>query len=161
MAKRLDDQRYLEPIPGAIAWLRRSELPDEALHASEEGNGPHWARLYEVETNRPIYGDRQDGHRIFYHIDDISERERTSYGWQGRYGIPETIAAFENLGQASNSADSRPPRSLASWQARLAPTLESQDAQGRWTDGKQLRIHDAVRHLRLLCDALDDLGPAK
>src|SRR3954470_19083766 len=37
------DARYLEPIPRALAYLRRSRLPDGRL-----------ARFYELETNRPL-----------------------------------------------------------------------------------------------------------
>ncbi|MCA8987709.1 MAG: hypothetical protein KDA78_08725 [Planctomycetaceae bacterium] len=38
------ESRFLEPIPDALDWLKRSELP--------EGN---LARFYELETNKPLY----------------------------------------------------------------------------------------------------------
>ncbi len=38
------DERFLAPLPGAIDWFRRSQLP----------NG-RWARFYELKTNRPLY----------------------------------------------------------------------------------------------------------
>lgn len=81
-----EDKRYLQPIPAAIRWLENSQIGNE-----------QWARLYEVGTNRPIYGDREDGNKIFYDYMSISERERTSYGWQGTYGIPGAIARYEYL----------------------------------------------------------------
>ncbi|MBD3274296.1 MAG: hypothetical protein GF372_03240, partial [Candidatus Marinimicrobia bacterium] len=81
-----DDDKYLEPIPAAIRWLENSQIGDE-----------QWARLYEVGSNKPIYGDREDGNKIFYDYQAISERERTSYGWQGSYGIPGAIARYEHL----------------------------------------------------------------
>ncbi|MCK4747603.1 MAG: hypothetical protein KAT15_11225, partial [Bacteroidales bacterium] len=43
----LGDEKYIEAIPRAIAWFKRSKL--------ESGE---WARMYELNTNRPIYGDR-------------------------------------------------------------------------------------------------------
>ena len=38
------DPKYLEPIPKALAYLRKSRLPDGRL-----------ARFYELRTNRPLY----------------------------------------------------------------------------------------------------------
>ena len=81
-----DDEKYLNPIPAAIRWLEDSQIGNE-----------QWARLYEVGTNKPIYGDREDGNKVFYEYLAISERERTSYGWQGSYGIPGAIARYEHL----------------------------------------------------------------
>ena len=47
------DEKYLEPLQRAIAWFKRSEIAP--------GN---WARMYEIGTNKPVYGDR-DG-KIHY-----------------------------------------------------------------------------------------------
>jgi hypothetical protein len=52
------DAKFLEPIPPFIAWLKRSEI--------EPGK---WARCYELETNKPVYGDR-DG-KIHYTLSEI------------------------------------------------------------------------------------------
>lgn len=38
------DERYLEPLPGAIDWFERSQLEDGRR-----------ARFYELKTNRPLY----------------------------------------------------------------------------------------------------------
>ncbi|HLU47288.1 MAG TPA: pectate lyase, partial [Planctomycetota bacterium] len=42
------DRKWLEPVPRAIAYLRRSLLPDGRL-----------ARFYELRTNRPLYFTRE------------------------------------------------------------------------------------------------------
>lgn len=83
------DDKYLSPIPPAIDWLRRSKLD----------NGK-WARLYEVETNRPVYGDRKDPHKKHYDYEKISKRERNSYSWQGEYGIDDAISYYEKVKSA-------------------------------------------------------------
>ncbi len=153
----LGDERYLAGIPAAIAWLQSSALPEAAIHSSEkrQDGDSVWARLYEVGTNKPLYGDREDGGKMFYDINAISHRERTSYGWQGTFGIPSAIHAFQHR-EAERSTRAE-PRSVAYWSERLSTILAAQDDAGRWTDGKHLRIHDAVRNLTVLCDALEDL----
>lgn len=80
------NEKYLNPIPNAIHWLRESQISDNL-----------WARLYEVGTNREVYGDREDGDKLHYDYDSISERERTSYGWRGSYGASNAFARFEYL----------------------------------------------------------------
>ncbi|MCK4294097.1 MAG: hypothetical protein KAY65_12940 [Planctomycetes bacterium] len=77
------DNTYLRPIPAAIEWLENSNVGQNL-----------WARLYEVGTNRPIYGDRMDGNKIHYDYDKLSLKERTSYAWQGEYGIGSTISYY-------------------------------------------------------------------
>ncbi len=42
------DRKYLQPIPGALAYLRASLLADGRL-----------ARYYELKTNRPLYMNRR------------------------------------------------------------------------------------------------------
>lgn len=41
--------------------------------------GPLWARFYEIDTHRPVFGDR-DG-SVHYDIDEISRERRLGYGW--------------------------------------------------------------------------------
>jgi len=44
---RKRDEKFLEPIPPFVAWLERSQIATN-----------RWARYYELDTNKPIYGDR-------------------------------------------------------------------------------------------------------
>lgn len=155
LSQVLEDDRYLGAIPKAISWLEASALAGSDIHSSKKQDEERiWARLYEMGTNKPIYGDREDGNRIFYHINNISQRERTSYGWQGSFGISKAIAAYQKRDEAKSVSK---PRSVEYWERRLGPIFETQDEEGRWTSEEQLRIHDAVKHLDQLCDALEDL----
>ncbi len=43
---------------------------------------PVWARLYEIGTNRPVFGDR-DG-KVHYDVKEISEERRRGYAWYVR-----------------------------------------------------------------------------
>ncbi len=61
------DKKYLEPIPRALDYLRRSRLSDGRL-----------ARFYELKTNKPLYFTKQ--YELTYSDADMP----THYGFQGR-----------------------------------------------------------------------------
>jgi hypothetical protein len=122
------EDRFLEPIPHAIAWWQRSEIAPG-----------RWARYYELGTNEPIYGDR-DG-RIHRRLDELSAERRTGYAWEGSFGVTDTIRSYEKLrggGRAKALAERQPPsaqtrakraRDLA---PKVAAALASLDGRGRW-----------------------------
>src|SRR5688572_18450003 len=74
------DKKYLEPLPSAIDWLKRSQIAPE-----------RWARFYELESNKPLYFTRD--YRLVYTDDDLP----THYGFQGEYNIPATIKQCEAM----------------------------------------------------------------
>lgn len=123
------DRRFLEPLPRAIAWLRRSEIATG-----------QWARLYEMGTNRPIYGDR-DG-TIHYNVEELSEERRTGYAWKGGFGVPQTIAHCENIlglpadamGAMRRANSPRPPPSAPSpaLATEVRRVIDALDEQDRW-----------------------------
>jgi PelA/Pel-15E family pectate lyase len=62
------DQKYLEPIPRALAYLKKSLLPDGRL-----------ARYYELQSNRPLYMNRRgDEYSLTYDDSDLPDH----YGWK-------------------------------------------------------------------------------
>jgi PelA/Pel-15E family pectate lyase len=131
----LGDQRYLDAVPPAIAWFQRSAIAPN-----------RWARLYELHTNKPIYGDR-DG-KIYYRLQDISQERQKGYGWEGDFGIPRVIKYYQDVQAAGRDAwlASRTPKPLtpakkAERAAKLEPEIRkiiaALDAQGRWlTQGR-------------------------
>jgi hypothetical protein len=157
------DESCLKPIPAAIAWLKRSQL-----------SPGRWARLYELETNRPIYGDR-DG-EIHYTEAEISSERQHGYGWEGDFGITEAIDYAEAVMAAGRDAwRSNHKSKLLEWEGQRAPkkvkpeevraVLASQDAQGRWlspTSGyshlqgsKQwVKMAIFIQRMNTLCDYL-------
>ncbi|MGI9242182.1 MAG: pectate lyase [Verrucomicrobiales bacterium] len=76
-------------IEAAIAWLDGPaklggirQIDDKQLGkkiVEDPTAEPLWARLYEIGTNRPIFGDR-DG-QVHYQLSDISEERREGYSW--------------------------------------------------------------------------------
>lgn len=163
------DETFLEPIPAAIDWLDRSRLAPDQFSPVEVGDPqdrdrPVWARLYEVGTNKPIYGDRTDGPAVIYDVNQVSRRELTSYGWQGSFGIPAAIRYYRNVReQGREKWLQKRDRSLTEAQRRqraeaLEPRVRriiaEQDDEGRWVTDDRLLIGTFVRNMDLLCDYL-------
>ncbi len=147
------DQGFLAPLPGAISWLRRSEIAPG-----------RWARLYELGTNRPIYGDR-DG-KIYYRVEDLSLERQRGYAWQGSFGVPEAIVAAEKAlalarGQPGATSPAAPEdvgghSRAAALAPRVRALVADLNADGRWLstarDGKEVvATATFIANARLLC----------
>lgn len=173
---RTGDEKYLGPIPAAIDWLMRSRLPADAISPDEvrqnaDGGTGIWARLYEVGTNRPVYGDRENPQKMIYDVRDVSERELKSYGWQGTFGVPGAIENYERATQPGGVEAQRRRKEPASAEARRrrAESLEPRvrrvisqlDDQGRWVTGETLEIRSFVKNMNLLCEYLEVTTPVK
>jgi Pectic acid lyase len=145
------DRRYLKPIPDAIDWLQRSKLAPG-----------WWALLYEIGTNRPIYGD-YDG-KVHYTLGEISQ-ERLSYGWQCRFGVVNAIQYYEAAKQQSSfSSYPQPPRLTADERRirakvlapRVQEMIRQQDRRGRWIDDDGfIRTKTFVENMNQLCEYLE------
>ena len=86
-----------QPAPGpeivaavnaAAAWFEKTKIYDLAFKfdrddgrhlVPEPGNGPIWARYYEIGTDRPIFGDRDKS--VHDNVNEISEERRNGYSW--------------------------------------------------------------------------------
>jgi PelA/Pel-15E family pectate lyase len=104
---RLDNPspEVIKAVEGAVKWFDKSKIMGYIYYDKDdpstnrgyerclelkEGAGPLWARLYELDTNKPLFGDR-DG-TIVYSTDELSYERRTGYYWytdkgKGIYGI--------------------------------------------------------------------------
>lgn len=161
-------EKYLSPIPDAVRWLEESQI----------GRG-RWARLYEVGTNRPVYGDRADGRVKHYDYEELSERERSSYGWQGGFGVRGAVACYErvkSLGREeyrarrndTMSADER-KRRAEGLRPAVRRVIDALDEKGRWVseteqDGETQKVIYSkvfVRNVRTLCRYLELTGGEK
>ncbi|MBM3865438.1 MAG: hypothetical protein FJ381_06015 [Verrucomicrobia bacterium] len=161
------DARYLAAVPRALAWFERAEIAPG-----------RWARMYELGTNRPVYGDR-DG-RIKYRLEDLSEERRTGYSWESDYGVPSLRRQYEevrNLGcdalLAKRRAAEEKARSLAGRAAqaralepKVRAVLAALDSEGRWlapagrrSAGPWITTSAYIANARLLCDYLEAVRP--
>ncbi|MFO0950369.1 MAG: pectate lyase [Isosphaeraceae bacterium] len=108
------DPKYLEPIPRALAYLKRSLLPDGRL-----------ARYYELRTNRPLYMKRTgDEYHLTYDDSDLPSH----YAFK----VPPRLDAIEKAYQNASRPlpESRPDP--ATLERRVRSVLRDLDDQGRW-----------------------------
>lgn len=115
------EAKYLEPIPRAIAYLKRSLLPDGRL-----------ARYYELESNKPLYMTRD--YQLTHDDADVPQH----YGWKTESRIATIEAEFAPA--KTGSAKPAPPATPT--EAEVAQIVRDLDAEGRWvstyTAGKML-----------------------
>ena len=150
------DRKYLESLPRAIAWFKRSEI---------EPN--RWARLYELGTNRPIYGLR-DG-KLQYNFSELPRDYQTSYAWQGEFRVGVTMKYIDDVMKYPREKllERRGYKPPAEWRAERSRSLEPKvkaivaalDTQGRWISqfrGKSVISTDTfITNVRTICDYLE------
>jgi pectate lyase len=93
------DDRVKRAITSAVRWFEKSAIRgkryetirDKGLtygvdrRLSDDANAPAlWARFYEIETNKPIFADRDGVKR--YDLREVGEERRAKYAWYGNWG---------------------------------------------------------------------------
>lgn len=148
LARRTGDPRFAAPLKKAVVFLNGVKLPSG-----------QWARLYEQDTLRPIYGDR-DG-KVHYDLNEISEERRRGYSWQSTYGIPGTIARVKvQLAGGDPFPPGAPPKP-AQLLPRVKQILAACDARGRFVRDNMISTGDAVRNGNVLAGFLESVGSLK
>ena len=67
-----------------IAGIQLKKIDGDRKVIKDASASPLWARFYEIETNRPIFCDR-DG-VIRYDLSEIGMERRNGYAWYGAWG---------------------------------------------------------------------------
>lgn len=147
------DAKYLEPMPRAFAWYKRSKLPD--------GN---WARFYELKTNKPLYFTRGT-YKLTYDDGDMPRH----YCFKSTGMYPTQIEAwYQRVMQVP--ADKR-AATVKDWvrkgkekRGRIDPKtvrkiIASLDAQGRWTTKGWIECATFNRNLRALATYVGQVRP--
>ena len=134
-----DDKKYLEPLPSAIDWLKRSQIAPEK-----------WARFYELESNKPVYFTKD--YRLVYTDDDLP----THYGFQGEYGIPGTIKQCEAaLKNGSQRKSERLPANRSSVEPAARKVIAALDSTGRWISSGRIESRTFIANVNTICDYLE------
>lgn len=109
--RRTGDAKYLEPVPPALAYLRKSLLPNGQL-----------ARYYELQSNRPLYMTKR--YELTYDDGDVPAH----YGWKAASHLDRLESEYQaaRSGKPSPSSADRPSFE------QVAAILKSLDDQGRW-----------------------------
>lgn len=116
------ERKYLDPIPRALAYLRRSLRADGKL-----------ARFYEIRTNKPLYfsrGPNGQGHVLTY----SDQRLASNYGF---IITPEIEAIEADYQAALNGKSLIAPLTLA--RAQIQKIITSMDARGAWIEVGTIR----------------------
>jgi len=115
------DAKFLEPIPVALAYYRRSLLPDGRL-----------ARFYELETNRPLYFTME------YQLTESDRNMPTHYAFKIGSSLDSIERKYQRL--LKTSADKLRPTFKPVKRLPLSPKLASEaekviqamDSRGAW-----------------------------
>ncbi len=135
------NEKYLEPLPPAIDYLRRSQLDDGRL-----------ARFYELKTNRPLYFTRQ--YELTYKDDDLP----THYGFKVGHSLDSIEREYDRLGklppdQLNPPAESSPPKLTRSLEAHARSVIDALDEEGRWLDDGELSYQGDDDSTRRIIDS--------
>jgi PelA/Pel-15E family pectate lyase len=122
LSRATGDKKYLEPIPRAIAYLRKSRLADGKL-----------ARFYELRTNRPMYFTRDSSGRHVLTYD--TRRLATNYAFIVDCDLDEIEADYRLALAGKNRT---PPPVTA---AEVSKIVKALDERGAWVVPGRLRHH--------------------
>ncbi|QDV37965.1 hypothetical protein [Tautonia plasticadhaerens] len=115
------DEKYLEPVPRALDYLRRSQFPDGRI-----------ARFFELRTNRPLYFTKD--YRLTYSSDDMP----THYGFIQNSRVDRIAAEYERLRQSGPPSDAEPsrspPRLTLGLARRAREVIDAMDDRGAWVE---------------------------
>lgn len=128
------DKKFLEPIPSAIYYFRKSKLPDGRL-----------ARFYELQTNKPVYFKRGPGGKGWEYTND-DDKTASNYGWKWDSELDAIEATAKRLsaGGVAPALYTLPPLKPAT-DDEIAKIVSSLNAAGAWaeTEGDRGIMRDA------------------
>jgi len=152
--------KYLEPIPRALAYYRRSILPpvdnpSEARRRACPGETPCAARFYELKTNRPLYITKGTRVTALDHGTTNVDGYELSYSDASvitHYGVLTSAASFADIAREHDELQRAEPRSLkrpnrlrglSPWSgrtarddadARVRRVIDTMDPRGAWVE---------------------------
>ncbi len=108
------DRKYLEPIPRALAYLKRSLLADGRL-----------ARYYELKTNKPLYMFRRG--KAAYALTYEDANLPAHYGWKWESRIGELGKEYQALRNGDSRKTTQPVKDDV-----IRRIIADLDDRGRW-----------------------------
>jgi hypothetical protein len=131
------EKRFLEPVPRALDYLRRSRLPDGSL-----------ARFYELRTNAPLYFTRD------YELTPSDEDLPTHYGFKPASRLDRISEEFERVKSADPASLKRPepgrPRLTRGLAEEARRAIEALDGEDLWVTPGRLRTREDAPVRRVL-----------
>jgi len=139
------NDRYLAPIPDAIAWLKSSQLADGT-----------WARFYEIGTNKPIYVTAN--RKVVYEPTNL----RPGYGWKGSYNVAELMHIYQILTDTGRDALDeylRREPDVEGLKRQARHWIDYQREDGSWPADGRITCGTFVQATTALCDLLEHRRP--
>lgn len=123
------EPRFLEPVPRALDYFRRSRLPDGRL-----------ARFYELRSNRPLYFTTD------YQLTHSDADVPTHYSFKVVDWTAAVAAEYERTRttprETEKAATAEPSAKLtAKLAAAVRVVIAAQDSRGRWVESGGMRYH--------------------
>jgi len=98
-------------IKSAVNWFKQNKIKGYSYNVSkvngkavrklaEDKNSVIWARFYDINTNKPLFGDR-DG-SVKYNYNEVSEERRNGYSWFGDFADKLINKEFTKWAQKNN-----------------------------------------------------------
>jgi hypothetical protein len=121
------DKKYLEPLPRALDYYRKSLLPNGRL-----------ARFYELKTNKPLYFTKD--YKLTYSDDDMP----THYAFKIGSRLDVIAKEYDRVRQLDPAALKQPaktprPQVSDSLRNQVKSVLAALDDRGRWVEPGGLR----------------------
>ena len=113
------EKRFLEPVPKAIRYMRKSTLPNGKL-----------ARFYELKTNRPLYFDKR------YQLTYDGSASPDHYGFQFPSRLDDIEREYDRLKKLPNSelAKEPPLRLPKDLSGQVEKIVATMDKRGAWLE---------------------------
>ncbi len=146
--ERTGQRKYLDAVAPAIAYFKRSKLPDGRL-----------ARFYELRTNRPLYFTKD--YKLTYDDSDLPDHYAFKVG--------SNIDRIERRYRRLKAAKWQPPKRVSGKPSRpsdgaVRSALRSLDDRGAWVTDGRLEYHggnDPTRRViepRVFCRRIELLA---
>lgn len=142
------DEKYLKPIPAAMAWYERSALPDG-----------QYARFYELQTNKPLYFVK-DTYVLTYDDSNLP----THYGFKMDHIGRDVAKLKELLKQPREKLLEKRGESTSekSWASKAKGSagkvnvaLKAQQPDGSWVNGDEIDGSETTKHIMAMAYYLD------
>jgi hypothetical protein len=127
--RKTGKEKYLEPIPRAIAYFRKSQLSEHKL-----------ARFYELKTNRPLYFTKN--YRLTYSSDDMPTHYAFIIGSRlDRIETPYRRLLKTDAKELAAAKRKTPPSPTPALIAQTRKVIGSMDRRGAWVKPGRLKAH--------------------
>lgn len=130
------DEKFIEPLPRALAYYQKSKLPDGRL-----------ARFYELRENRPLYFTKD--YKLTYSDADMP----THYGFKVSSKLDAIQREYDRVRETPRDKlkpvhrRATPTKMSSKLASRTRKVIESLDSRGAWVEKGSMQTHQSVRQI--------------